>query len=359
MANPEHFERLKQDIVDWNIWRGKNPSMKPDMSEADLRGVCLSQADLSQVNLRNANLGRADLSQANLSRADLRNANLSRADLSQADLSRADLQGALLSGTRLSGSDLYGADLYGTDLYGADLSFANLREANLREASLRETNLREANLREASLGWTIIANIDLSTTAGLTEIKHIGPSPVALYTVRLPQDGSAMHFLRGAGVPNEWIDDYRTRMMFPIQYHSCFISYSSKDELLARRLHADLQDQGVRCWFAPEDLKIGEKLRPRIDEAIHMQDKLLLLLSKHALASIWIEAEVEAALDKEQHQGREVLFPIRLDELIMQASQAWAKHLRRTRHIGDFTLWTDPQAYQISFDRLLRDLKRD
>jgi hypothetical protein len=30
----------------------------------------------------------------------------------------------------------------------------------------------------------------------------------------------------------------------------------------------------------------------------------------------------------------------------------------RLVHIGNFTNWTDPQAYQIAFDRLLRDLKK-
>ncbi|GHO98887.1 hypothetical protein KSF_089350 [Reticulibacter mediterranei] len=126
---------------------------------------------------------------------------------------------------------------------------------------------------------------------------------------------------------------------------------------MARRLHADLQDWGVRCWFASEDMKIGDKIRSRIDEAIHLQDKLLLLLSEHALVSTWVEDEVEAALEKEQRQQRDVLFPIRLDEQVMQTSQAWAAKLRRTRHIGDFTRWMDPQVYQRAFERLLHDLK--
>jgi hypothetical protein len=33
----------------------------------------------------------------------------------------------------------------------------------------------------------------------------------------------------------------------PVQYYSVFISYSSKDETLAHRLHADLHNHGVRC----------------------------------------------------------------------------------------------------------------
>jgi hypothetical protein len=110
---------------------------------------------------------------------------------------------------------------------------------------------------------------------------------------------------------------------------------------------------------APEDLKIGNKFRQRIDEAIHLQDKLLLLLSEHSIESLWVENEVEAALEKEDRQQREVLFPVRLDDTVMQTSQAWAATLRRTRHIGDFTNWTEPQAYQSAFDRLLQDLKQN
>src|SRR5947209_8517368 len=88
---------------------------------------------------------------------------------------------------------------------------------------------------------------------------------------------------------------YRTQMMQPIVYHSCFISYSHKNEDFTKRLYADLQSHGVRCWFAPEDLKIGEKWRDRIDEAIHVHDKLLLVLSQHSVASVWVEREVEAS----------------------------------------------------------------
>lgn len=254
--------------------------------------------------------------------------------------------------------DLSYADLSYADLSYADLSSADLSYADLGYVDLSNANLSNANLQYAVAFDTIFANLDLRAVKGLGEIDHRGPSHVKLYTVQLPQDGSALHFLRGTGVPDEWIDDYRAHMMHPIQYYSLFISYSSQDDTLARRLHADLQANGVRCWFAPEDMKTGDKIRTRIDEAIHLQDKLLLLLSEHALKSSWVENEVEAAMEKEQHQQREVLFPIRLDENVMQTTQAWAAKLRRTRHIGDFTHWNNPQAYQQAFNRLLRDLKK-
>jgi hypothetical protein len=51
-----------------------------------------------------------------------------------------------------------------------------------------------------------------------------------------------------------------------------------------------------------------------------------------------------------------VLFPIRLDETVMETDQAWAADIRRTRHIGDFCRWKDHDSYQQAFNRLLHDL---
>jgi hypothetical protein len=173
---------------------------------------------------------------------------------------------------------------------------------------------------------TIFTENNLSTVKGLIEIKHGGPSHVSLHTVKLPQDGSALHFLRGAGIPDEWIDFYRGTIMNPIQYHSCFISYSSPDDILARRLHADLQEEGVRCWFAPHDLQPGDYFRKRIDEAIHIQDKLLLILSEHSVKSGWVGYEVETALNREIRQKREILFPLRIDDAVFPALPIGQSH---------------------------------
>lgn len=143
-----------------------------------------------------------------------------------------------------------------------------------------------------------------------------------------------------------------------IEYYSAFISYSSKDEDFARHLYNDLQVNNVRCWFAPEDLKIGDKFRERIDESIRLYDKLLVILSEHSVASDWVEDEVTRALDRERQQaGRLVLFPIRLDDAVLTAQPAWASGIRLKRHIGDFSRWKDHDAYQTAFTRLLRDLK--
>jgi len=344
MANQEQLDLLKQDVLQWNEWRKQHPETRPDLRDADLSGLKLHNADLSFSDLSFANLSLASLVGAYFT-----NAYLHRANLNDAYLLSATLSGANLSNTLLSFADLEIADLTNTILTHANLSFANLSDVKLSGAELRG----------AALHSTILARLDLRQVKGLAEIEHRGPSHIELYSVQLPQDGSALHFLRGAGAPDEWIDFWRSTMMHPVQYHSCFISYSSKDDALARRLHADLQASGVRCWFAQEDLKIGDQFRIRIDEAIHIHEKLLLLLSEDSIESSWVEYEVKRALKKEQEQERSVLFPIKLDDTISNVPYQWAADIRKTRHIGDFRAWTDPASYQVAFERLLRDLKQD
>ena len=94
------------------------------------------------------------------------------------------------------------------------------------------------------------------------------------------------------------------------------------------------------------------------DQAIHLQDKLLLILSEPAIQSGWVDYEVELALTREIQQQREIIFPIRLDNKVLLSTSRWATTLQATRHIGDFTDWTDPTTYRHIFDRLLRDLKK-
>ena|SRR6266851_5512667 len=141
-----------------------------------------------------------------------------------------------------------------------------------------------------------------------------------------------------------------------INLNSCFISYSAQDDVIARRLYLDLQKYNVRVFFAPKDLKIGAKIRDGLESAIHARDKLLLILSRHSIASQWVEYEVEAALDREKSEGESVLFPITIDDEVFRTKKSWAATLRRQRHIGDFRGYADARLYNEGLRKLLSDL---
>jgi hypothetical protein len=51
-----------------------------------------------------------------------------------------------------------------------------------------------------------------------------------------------------------------------------------------------------------------------------------------------------------------VLFPIKIDHAVEDTNRVWARQIKRTRHIGDFTQWKEHDAYQQAFARLLRAL---
>lgn len=136
-----------------------------------------------------------------------------------------------------------------------------------------------------------------------------------------------------------------------------FISYSSKDSTFAERLHADLEQAGVRCWFAPHDLPIGAKIRPAIHKAILTNSLVILILSAHSMSSPWVENEVETAFEREGTTGTTILVPVRLDAAIMEAQEGWAADIRRQRNIGDFTAWEDAPSYAVALARLLESLR--
>jgi hypothetical protein len=69
--------------------------------------------------------------------------------------------------------------------------------------------------------------------------------------------------------------------------------YSSQDDAFVRKLYDDLRGRKLRVWFAPEELKIGDRFHARVEEAIRMHDKLVLVLSKHSVHSAWVRREFD------------------------------------------------------------------
>ncbi len=388
MPNKEQLDLIRQDIATWNEWSKNNflkkmvDLRKADLSGANLSGANLRVANLSWADLSGANLTKADLSSAQLVRANLSGANLTKADLSNAQLIEADLSGANLTkadlsraklmeanlsraklievdltGANLTEANLSATDLIRTHLIEADLSRANLSRANLINAKLIRTHLIEADLSGALIGWTSFGSVDLSVAKSLDKIEHFGPSSIGIDTIYESKGNIPKIFLRKAGVPENFIEYMAALVIKPIEFYSCFISYSTRDKEFAERLYADLQNNRVRCWYAPEHMKIGDKIRQTIDQTIRVYDKLLLVLSEHSIASDWVEKEVETAFEEERRRKKTVLFPIRLDSTVMDTDEAWAADIRRTRHIGNFVQWKEHSEYKKAFERLLSDLK--
>lgn len=314
---------------------------------ADLKGIELHGTNLTLCNFNHADLQNANLNYCSMFRTFFIGCNLRGATICSVNLYRAVLTEAILSDTLLFGSNLSETHLAGTKFTGADLRHANIHNAQLKGS----------DFSGATIGGTNFGNVDLSEVQGLETVEHVGPSSIGFDTMYCSKGKIPESFLRGAGVPQPLMEFVLSIKQSKVDFRSCFISYSHKDEEFAKLLYVDLKLAGIRCWFAPANMKIGDKIRTTIDNSIRSFDNILIILSKNSISSNWVEKEVEIAFEEELNRKKTMLFPLRIDSAVLDTQQPWASDIRRTRHIGDFSQWKQKDAYKNAFERLLRDLK--
>ncbi len=386
MANREQLEVLQRGVKVWNTWRADNPYTSIDLSDAKLNnlvlvganfqgaildGANLYGAQLTESDLNGAKLIGANLSKTNLSNANLYGANLSTSQLNEAQFVNACLSEAVLAGsnaykTKFIGADLAFADLSDVDLTEADLSDANLSYAGLVSAKFIDSNLTNTYFGNSECDGVIFARVDLSSAQGLTSIETSSPIIIDIDTFYKSGGNIPAEFLETCGVPESMITFAKSLVGQEIEYYSCFISHSSKDQEFCDQLFQHMKSEQLRVWYAPEDMKGGKKIDPQINEAIHLHDKLIIVLSEASMDSKWVRLEIQRALKREKSEGRRVLFPIMLTdydtlrewELVISNGTDLAEEVREY-FIPDFSQWKDYDHFTSAFKRLIADLRKN
>ena len=351
MANPEHLAILKQGVDVWNAWRMENPDIKPQLKGAVLDDERLGDLDLDEADLSYSSLVNADLGESHLDHTVLRDASLVNAKLSRAVLVRTDL----------SGAKLCGANFFETYLIDSILDKANLEGADLEFANLFQTSLKATNFEEALLGWTVFADVDLGSAKGLENVIHLSPSIIGVESIHRSKGRIPESFLRGCGVPRKFISYARSLVTKSIQYFTCMISYSSKDERFCKRLYESLQARDVQVWRFAEDAKLGESVWKEIEGAIKNYDKVIPVCSKNSLHSPKVLREIDRALEREDREGKNILFPIAIDNHVFDEWENPRKADVLAKVIGtDFIDWNrDAAKYSAAFKKLLKALKTE
>jgi uncharacterized protein YjbI with pentapeptide repeats len=389
--NPEHVAIVRQGREAIAAWRRAHPDERLDLaganlSEADLVGADLVGADLAGADLTKANLFRANLTGADLTGADLTDVELSgvqlsKASLAGADLSKADLNGAYRTQAGpsdiyqwrayLDGASLAGANLFRADLAGADLAGADLAGADLTLARFYSTHLAGAQFTRARFSGTAFADCDLSTALGLEAVRHEGPSSIGLDTILRSVGNIPEVFLRGCGYDPiiqriihgdseakidafyEWLEQGGG----PLQFQSCFISYTTENKAFADRLQKALNDKGIDYWYAPEHGRWGEELTTQIDREIKVRDRLILVCSQASLNnSDWVRWEIDRAMEMEKQRNKRVIFPLMIDDALLEWNHPRASRIREVL-AGDFRRATRGRAFETALTRLIKGLR--
>jgi len=119
-----------------------------------------------------------------------------------------------------------------------------------------------------------------------------------------------------------------------VQNFDVFVSYSSKDKVIADAVVAALESESIRCWYAPRDIEPGADWADSITKAIQDTSMMVLVFSETANRSQRVIDEINFAID----QGKTIL-PFRIEP--HNPTGALSLHLS-SRH------WLD--AYEPNWD---------
>src|SRR5438067_595493 len=247
MANPEHVAKLMEGADAWNAWR-KTADERPDLSGLELMEETFVSYDLTAANLSNTRLSHVTF-----------------------------------WGGWFDGISFEGANLFELLFWSVELQRSTFARAKIQFSRFHLCNLSESDFTAAELYGNAFTNASLTSVRGLdTSSRRWSPNSIGIETF-FESGGLPEAFLRSSGVPEEFIEYAASLVGKAIEYYSCFISYSSNDDEFARRIYNDLQGKKISTWWAPEELKIGDRFRSRIDESIRIHDKLVLILSANSV----------------------------------------------------------------------------
>lgn len=316
MANEEQLEILRQGVEVWNEWREENPLFDIDLSEVNVEGLDLNNANLVGVDFRDSKFWNVSLNNANL-----------------------------------GGTSLFGVNFIGANLIGADLT-------------------------QALFGVTVLSDVDLSKTKGLEEITHLYSSIISTDTIQKSKGKIPEIFLRGCGMSdldieyaklykpelsNKEIADinykiFDLRANRAIQVSPLFISYSHGDTEFVDKLEPQFIEKGIRFWRDIHDMKAG-RMEKQVDHAMRQNPTVILVLSENSIRSDWVEHEATLARKLEKEFGRDVLCPVALDDSWKSAK--WPQRLMEQimeYNILDFSKWKDDGEFGKMFNKMVAGL---
>lgn len=109
--------------------------------------------------------------------------------------------------------------------------------------------------------------------------------------------------------------------------YGLFISHSSKDKAIARRISEGLRAMGTRVFFDEWSIGPSESIIERISAGIAQHDTLAVLLSPNSASSEWVKRELDAAL-MAQLGGQDVeVLPLLIETCDIPPLLADIKHI--------------------------------
>ena len=96
-----------------------------------------------------------------------------------------------------------------------------------------------------------------------------------------------------------------------------FLSHSSKDKPLARKIATDLQQYDIQVWFEESRILVGDSISQKIARGLDEVEFVAVLLTRNSGESGWVEKEWQAKIGEEAKEGKIVILPLRADDCVI------------------------------------------
>jgi|HubBroStandDraft_6_1064221.scaffolds.fasta_scaffold169089_2 hypothetical protein len=96
--------------------------------------------------------------------------------------------------------------------------------------------------------------------------------------------------------------------------YDVFLSHSSKDKTVVRRLAERLRGDGIRVWLDEWEIRPGDSIPRKIDEGLEQSAALVLCMSAASLGSDWVTLESQAFRFTDPVNRNLRFIPLRLDD---------------------------------------------
>lgn len=127
---------------------------------------------------------------------------------------------------------------------------------------------------------------------------------------------------------------------------SVFLSHNFADKSFVRRIAKDLDNQGVRCWLDEAEIKVGDSLIEKIRQGIDQVDYVAVILSPNSVDSVWVQREVDVAMNQEIFAKKVKVLPVMLHHCELPG-------FLLGKFYADFT---DDMKYDDAFEKFITSL---
>ncbi len=89
-----------------------------------------------------------------------------------------------------------------------------------------------------------------------------------------------------------------------------FLSHSSADKPMVRKLARDVESLGVDVWLDEREIRVGDSIPQAIQEGIEKSDLLALWVTPASLASRWVMEEWQTKFFQQTNERKALVYPL-------------------------------------------------